>query len=351
MSSYHSSFTYKDKNSFDEGLIIVSFEPDVGFMDSFLAMENVSDDYYDGTKRFDYNSKYSSQAEIQIALIKRDGTDMTISDFRSYARWLTGARVNSWLDMYVGSTVVYSFLGKFLNLEQYKYDSRTVGIRLTFSSVSPWAYSPEQHFDYAIKRSLFVDSNNILNKQANDSSMLGFDSGVLYVHSADTNSYFNVSDDGIAYIDKSVVIHTDNKTDDLYTYINLDINYTNGTGDSISIKNITLDEETIITGMSTNEVVTLSAKQFIVSNIPNKIFGDNFNFVWPRLAPGINQFVVDGATEGKIDFTYRYPMKIGDCVIDTDILGDSLDCGCPGTSSDCTVDEQELYSMLKSVLG
>lgn len=351
MSSYHSSFSYRDKNSLDEGLIIVSFEPDVGFMDSFLAMENVSDDYYDGTKRFDYNSKYSSQSEIQITLIKKDGTDMTINDFRSYARWLTGARVNSWLDMYVGSTVVYSFLGKFLNFEQYKYDSRTVGIRLTFSSVSPWAYSPEQHFDYTIQHVLFIDTSNILYKQNGDSTDFGVDNGVLCVTSDDINACFSVTDDGIAYIDNTVIITENNKTDDLYTYINLDINYTNGTGDSISIKNITLDEETIITGMSEREIVELSAKQFIISSIPNKIFGNDFNFVWPRLAPGENRFIIDGATEGRIVFTYRYPMKVGDCVIDTDILGDSLDCGCSSGSSDCTVDENALYNMLKSVLG
>lgn len=352
MSSYHTSFSYNGKNSLDEGLIIVSFEPDVGFMDSFLSMENVSDDYYDGTKRFDYNSKYSTQAEIQITLIKKDGSDIKLNEFRSYAKWLTGARINSWCDMYIGNTIVYSFLGKFLNLEQYKYDARTVGIRLTFSSVSPWAYSPEQHFDYTIEQVLFVDGNGVLNKKAEDSLLLGVDSGSLYTNSTYKNNYFDLTDDGVAYIDNSVVIQTDNKTDDLYTYINLDINYTNGTGGSISIKNITLDEETIISGLSANEVIKLYAKQFIVSDIPNKIFGDDFNFIWPRLAPGINKFIVDGGTEGKIDFSYRYPMKVGDCVIDVDIACNGLECGCVGgNGSNCTVNEQELYNMLEDILG
>ena len=116
MSSYHTSFTYKEKNSFDEGYIIVAFEPDNGFKSSFLTMENISDNYYDGTKRFDYSSKYTSQSEVQITLIKKDGTDMSVKDFRSCAKWLTGARTNSWLDMCVGDTIIYSFLGKFLNV-------------------------------------------------------------------------------------------------------------------------------------------------------------------------------------------------------------------------------------------
>ena len=159
MASYHSKFIYNGKDSAKNyGLIITSFEPDNGFTDSFLAMENISDDYYNGTKRFDYGAKYSKQAEIQITLIKRDGTDMTVNEFRAYSRWLNGEQVNSWLDMYAGEEFVYSFLGKFTNLEQYKLDGRTVGIRLTFSSVSPWAYSAPKEFDRTIKQSLSVDN-------------------------------------------------------------------------------------------------------------------------------------------------------------------------------------------------
>lgn len=353
MSSYHTSFSYKNKNSLDEGLIIVAFEPDEGFTDSFLSMDNIADDYYDGTKRFDYGSKYNSSAEIAITVIKKDGSEMKLNEFRSYAKWLTGARINSWLDMYIGNDIVYSFLGKFLNLEQYKLDSRTIGLRLTFSSVSPWAYSSEQHFDYTVEQVLFVDNNGVLNKKTEDSLLLSVDeNGYLYNNSTYKNNYFSITDTGVAYIDNSIVIQTDNQTDDLYAYINLDINYINGTGSYVSIKNITLDEETIITGMSDHEEITLSAKQFIVSSIPGKIFGDDFNFVWPRLAPGVNKFVVDGSAEGQIYFTYRYPMKVGDCVIDTDIVCNGLDCGCMGGgSSNCAVDEQELYAMLKSVLG
>lgn len=333
--------------------MIVAFEPDEGFTDSFLSMENVSDDYYDGTKRFDYGAKYNSSAEIKITVIKKNGSEFKLNEFREYAKWLTGTRTNSWLDMYIGNDIVYSFLGKFLNLEPYKLDSRTIGLRLTFSSVSPWAYSTEQHFDYTIEQILFVNHNGILDKRTEDNLLLDIDSnGALYNDSTYKNDYFSITDSGVAYIDNSIVIQTDNQTDDLYTYINLDINYINGTGNYISIKNITLDEETVITGMSDYEEVTLSAKQFVVSSIPNKIFGDDFNFVWPRLIPGINEFIIDGSTEGKVYFTYRYPMKVGDCVIDTDIVCNSLDCGCTGeVSSNCTVNKQELYTMLDSILG
>ena len=111
MGSYHSSFAYNGKNSAQNyGLIITAFEPDNGFTDSFLSMDNISDDYFDGTKRFDYGSRFNTSAEIQITVIKRDGSDMTLNEFRSCAKWLTGARVDSWLDMYVGGEIAYSFL-------------------------------------------------------------------------------------------------------------------------------------------------------------------------------------------------------------------------------------------------
>ena len=79
-------------------------------------------------------------------------------------------------------------------------------------------------------------------------------------------------------------------------------------------------EETKIIGMSDKENILLSSEQFITSDIPNKIFGNNFNFVWPRLAPGMNTFSISGSGAANVQFTYRYPMKIGDNTIDVDKL-------------------------------
>ena len=358
MASYHSSFTYNEKNSFDEGYIIAAFEPDSGFMDSFLTMENISDEYYDGTKRFDYGSKYVSSPEIKITLIKKDGSDMKLNEFRACAKWLTGARINSWLDMYVGDEIIYSFLGKFLGLEHYKLDSRTIGVRLTFSSVSPWAYSRPQFFDGSFGQAIEMNESGLVFTTDEEVSMLGINSkGVLCPSPTDTeNSCFEITEEGVAYIDTSYNVYTDNKTDDLYSYIYLDIDCKNTTGGSIYIENKTLNEKTIINGISPNENVSLSAKQFITSDIPNKIFGDDFNFIWPRLAPGLNEFTIYGSGIGNANFTYRYPMKIGDCVIDSDIMG-NLNCGCSGGNNsgggsiaECTINPEELYAMLNNLL-
>ena len=370
MASYHTSFTYNGKNSFNEGYIITAFEPDSGFMNSFLSMENVSDEYYDRSKRFDYGAKYTSSSEIQITMIKHDGSDMSLSEFRSCAKWLTGARINSWLDMYIGDENVYSFLGKFINLEHYKLDSRTIGVKLTFSSISPWAYSAPQYFDCNVGQSITIDDDGVLTTVDEETSKFGVTAqGVLYANSIDKNSYFNIDEDGTIYVDTSYSTNIYNESDDLYTYIYLDIEYTNISGDSFSVVNKTLNEETIVKGIESNEVVSLSAKQFIISSIPNKIFGDNFNFIWPRLGPDVNEFAIYGSGKGRAKFSYRYPMKVGDCVIDTGIFG-NLDCGCTsgstgsggnggsgsgpgnnsGSGSTCTVDSEKLYDMLNNIL-
>ena len=307
-------------------LIVVSFEPDEGFTDSFLAMENISDDYYDNTKKINYGSKYSSSAEIQITLIKKDGGDIKLKEFREYAKWLTGARTDSWLDMYAGDTLVYSFLGKFTNMEQYKLDARTVGVKLTFSSVSPWAFSSPQSFKCTIGQLIDVTDNGVIIKTGQNMSMFGVDNGVLCV-SNDTGNYFNVTEDGVAFINNMYKTTIDNKSDDLYTYIYLDIDYKNKNGSYVSIKNTTLKEESLIKNVSENESISISGKQFIISDVPNKLFGDDFNFVWPKLQPGLNNFIIDGNGSGTACFTYRYPMKVGDCTMDVSVYGSGINCG------------------------
>ena len=362
MASYHKSFTYRGENSFDKGLIIVAFDPDVGFKETFLSMDNISDDYYDGTKKFNYGSRYNSSAEIQISLIKKDGSDMTMNEFRTYARWLTGARADSWLEMKVDDgEPLYSFLGKFTNLEQYKYDARTVGIRATFSSLSPWAFSNPISFGAAIAQELFFEDDGVLSTEDGTSSLY-FDNGTLDFDESNDNINFNLLDNGVIYIDNTCEINVQNNTDDLYTYIYLDIDYINQNCSEISIKNVMIDEETIIKGIESNEKIALSSKQFILPYtkdfagrwIPNttKIFGDDFNFVWPRLIPGPNKLLVSGNGAGSVHFTYRYPMKIGDCAMDNDIYSGNLDCGCDGDGQgDCTVDKDALRLMLADVLG
>lgn len=332
MASYHSSFTYNGLNSAkDMGLIIAAFASDTdnGPTDTFLSMDISSDDYYDGTKRYTYNSRYNTQAAVTITVVKNNGKDFSLQQVRSCLKWLTGAKTDSWLDMYNGDEIKYSFLGRVTNVQNYKLDARIVGLIITFTSVSPWAYSAPQVFDCSIYQLIDITEEGVLLKGGDNAVPLGTDSeGVLSVSYLDNNNYFNITDDGVVYIDNSYKTVIDNQSDDLYTYIYLDIDYINESSSFVSIRNITLGEETKVTSIRMNESISISAKQFIISDVPNKIFGDTFNFVWPRLQPGLNDFIVEGDGRGAAKFTYRYPMKVGDCAMDITIEG-GMDCsGC-----------------------
>ena len=332
MASYHTSFTFLDKNSEDEGLMIVSFEPDYGFVDTFLGMDQIVSDSYNGVKKFFYGNKYNSTATISITVVKKDGTDFSVADNRKILRWLSGNKQASWLDLYERSDGLnkgkpaYCFYGSITSIQQQKLDARVVGVQFTFSSIYPWAYSD------VITKTCFVgngmlaiDTDGAIYKEDEEYGdiPLGFDNGVVYNHNSDKSVTFDKFDDenGVCtiYSDSSGVLDFVNESDDLYTYTNLNLVYENITGTGISITNHTLGEESRITELSPDETVTLGAGQFIVSDIPNKIFGDTFNFVWPRMGPGHNHIVasiIDGEGKGSFKFSYRYPIKIGDCAID-----------------------------------
>ena len=330
MSSYHSSFTYLNKNSSGEGFVISSFEPDSGFVDTYLGMDQVVTDSYDGTKKYFYGNKYNSSAEISITLVKFDGSDFSMADNRRVLRWLTGNRQASWLDFYVGDKLVYSFYGNVTACQQQKLDARVIGIQVTFTSLHPWAWSAPQSFNcYIGEKILEIDSGgSIYNTHEKDSYFGVTNDGIVYNSNDNEDFSFNISDDGVVYNDSSVSLEIDNPSDDLYTLTNLDIEFTNINSTSLTIENLSLGEKaTEITNITPWEVITLNAGQFIISKtFPTKIFGDSFNFVWPKLRPGINKIIIVGSGKGYVNFTYRYPIKIGDCAIDVEELGRNPMC-------------------------
>lgn len=352
MSSYHSSFTYLNKNSaIDKKLRIASFSPDNGEYDTFLSMEPVTDDYYDGTKKFDYGARFDSVATIKITLVKPDETDFSVAENRDLLRWLTGVRTNSWLDFYEGNIVKYSFFGRITDVKQQKLDARVVGLVLTFTSVHPWAYSSVQVVSGELSSDGFKVEGNGTIYQNVFNPEFGIDGdGVVYISNNGEPDTFDITDYGVVYKIQDTIVEFDNPTDDLYTYINLDVEYINKSDkneiSSLTIKNLDLDEETSVVNISMGEVVKLNSGQFIISDIPNKIFGDSFNFVWPRLRPGPNQISVNGSGAGFITFKYRYPIKIGDCAVDIEnIINNPVLC------DSVEWNEEELENMTMRIQG
>ena len=341
MASYHVSFNYLGKNSADEGYIIAAFEPDEGFKDTFLGMDQISEDYYDGTKKFLYGTRYNSTATISITLVKMDGTDWSLDDNRKALRWLTGSRTASWLDLCKykdeenGWLISYSFLGTVGSPQQYKLDGRVVGISFEFLSISPWAYSPEQVFDRFINQTLSIDNNGVLTSKA-----MSIDTNGVLCNSRvpGPGACFCIEDDGTIYVENKIIATIDNTTDDLYSYIYLDIEFLNDSCGYLEIRNETLGEVTRVDNLHKGDIIYITGKQFIGAYTRNqltnelinqeRIFGNDFNFVWPRLAPGENSLIVEGNGNGTVKFSYRYPMKVGDCAMDISTYGSNAICDC-----------------------
>lgn len=306
----------------DKKLIVVHFDGgDNGEVETFLGMDSVYTETAYGTYRHDYGAKYNDVARPKISVMKINGKDFTVAEVRDFLKWTTGVRTVSYLDILVNNTVRCSFLGRVINILQHKLDARTIGFTIEFESTGPWAWSPQQFVRGSFEQKIVVDNNGVITK--NDSTLFNIDNnGVL------SNNYIlSIDNNGVAYIDNSTIIEINNLSDDLYTCVNLDVTFTNNNSDYLSIKNTTLNEETIIEGMSVNEVIKLHSGQFITSDVPYKLFGNSFNFVWPRLAPGINNFIIGGTGSGSIEFTYRYPIKIGDMAINVNVYGNGIECG------------------------
>ena len=335
MSSYFPSFSYTAPNGIkynsykDKNLIVVHFESgDSDEVDTFLGMEPVYTDNAYGTRRLDYGAKYNSVAVIRISVMKANGKDFTVSEVRDFLRWTTGSRKTSYLDLMDGEIVKASFLGRITTVYQQKLDARTVGFVIEHTSVSPYAYSPVQYSSCSFGQALVVGDDGVLFKDGQ--SLFLDESGIL---SNGYNATFDITDDGIVYIDNSVGVTILNDTDDLSDYVYLDVTFTNTNSDHLIIKNQTLydksdkrDGITEITGMHNKEVITLNSGQFITSS-NGRAFGNNFNFIWPKLLPGENNFIVSGTGEGSVEFIYRYPIKIGDCAMDISVYGSELCCG------------------------
>lgn len=266
MSSYHTSFSYLNQNSYDDfNLQIVHFSSgDSGEVDSYLSQEAIYSDSPRGTKRTLYGTKYNSVALMQFTVMRPNGAEFSIEKTREINRWLTGSNQYSWMDLYVGDEVKYRMHCFIQDVRPYKVDSRIVGFVITAESSSPWCYSSLQTISQGLNGTETLQINNL--------------------------------------------------SDDLYTYTDVRTVFQNSTGESLTITNNALGDTTVINNLKANEVITLSENMFITSDNTARIFGNDFNYVWPKLKAGVNDFTASGV--GTLTFEYIYAMKVSDCVGD-----------------------------------
>ena len=79
------------------------------------------------------------------------------------------------------------------------------------------------------------------------------------------------------------------------------------------LKNNTTDSETMFRNLSYGEKVTMGSNLIAYSST-NSLFKNDFNFEFPQLFPGVNDFEAIG--NGVLTIKFRYPMKVGDGLYD-----------------------------------
>ncbi len=347
MSSYYPSFNYQGINSRDKGLVVAHFEADTGEVDTFLGMEPIYTESADGSFRLDYGAKFNNVAVFKITMIKQAGNDFSVEEVRDCLKWLTGARRNSLLDLtehfiessndvdtslvcdgettkfklfqqcdrvyYVNiddkqlesgwaietdgnvsflvfdkapevgakitiayNRIKYSFIGRVTNAWQQKMDARTVGIVLEFTSSSPWAFSRTHVIEQDI--------------------------------------------DGTTQNPEKIQIN--NESDEQHSWLYMKTVFTNEDGAYLQIDNTTTGETTLVQNLGYNEIVTIDGSKLITSDKPKRIFGNDFNFNFPRLRGGVNNLEIVG--DGHIRIEYIMPLKAGDCAMDITVLSDPV---------------------------
>ena len=264
---YHPKIEFRNRSNYDEKLIVSTFNPDSGETDTYLTMEPVYSESYDGAMRTDYGAKYTDVARPSVTFIDIDGEDIQPYKVRSVLRWLTGSRQNAWMNVYnVDGDIVCSYLGRFTDVKLQKMDARVIGIVAYFTATTPWAYSDVQ--------TVTMQLNGATN--------------------------FSI----------------DNESDELYSLIYPRIIYKNTQNDaSLSIKNNTIGEETVFKKLQQGEIITIDNNFVAYSDNTSRIFNDDFNFVFPALSAGLNDFKAEGI--GELTISFRYPMKVSDGLLNS----------------------------------
>lgn len=270
MAVYQKRFKYNNRSNTDFGLEVVTFSPDNGEKDSYLSMESVYTESFDGTIRHDYGAKYEKVVSLYITMVKNNYSDFSRIELRQALNWLTGLRKVSWLDLYYHDSdeIVFSFLGRVTDIKLQKMDSRIIGIKIEFTSVSPWAYSGIRKYEFTL------DGSEQLYPIRN-----GSDEDSVYVYPK------------IVFVNKAL----------------------NGT---LRLLNTTTEEETVLQNLAMNEVITMDSNKAIYSDNTSKIFGEDFNSQWLRFVQGYNHIKIIGT--GHLIIEYRDIFKVADAFDEND---------------------------------
>jgi hypothetical protein len=251
-------------------IMCVALDSDNGEVGTYLNREAVASESHDGRYKRIHSFKYTETFAPKFTFIKSNFGNFELDEVRTVLKWLTSKDTTAILETYYDDSNVVSWasIGGFVDLQTHKLaNNRTIAITATWDSISPFALSDL----HTVTKTITSTGTITINIDTDDNKPI-YPRVTIKANNANikfTNkhtNFFNVSK--------------------LYN--------------SLSLLNNTYGEMIVVDG----------ANKLISSSSTNRIFGDDFNWVWLELHDGKNEITIEGNCT--VTLEYREIRKVGE---------------------------------------
>lgn len=298
----------------------LAFDSDSGATSTYLSREAVASETYRGDIQRTSSYKYTEVLEATVTFVDKNFGDFDLNRQRKILKWLTSKDTPSFLTIYHDDSeaISYEILGNWTQCDTYRLgNGRVVGFQCTFTSISPFAFSP-----LITKTDLdFKDNKITINLETDDPQNAVYPRITIQQAAVQDNEP----------LDKPLIVNinhvptTEERIPGTIYFYNGTYYWLGGSGSSnssgiqttsVAIKNIHTDEDdnkktfkTVVKYNTAGERIILDGANKIVSSSDTRIFGDNFDFNWLPLYEGKNELSFEGNC--KVTIEYRTPIKCG----------------------------------------
>lgn len=290
----------------------LAFDSDSGATSTYLSREAVASETYRGDIQRTSSYKYTEVLEATVTFVDKNFGDFDLNRQRKILKWLTSKDTPSFLTIYHDDSneISYEILGNWTQCDTYKLgNGRVVGFQCTFTSISPFAFSPL----ITKKDSDFTNNKITIDLETDDPQNAVYPRITIQQTGLVVNiNYIPTAEE---MIPGTVYFY-----DGTYYWLGgSDSSNTSGIETtSVAIKNIHTDDDddnnkktfkTVVKYNSAGEKIILDGANKVVSSSNVRIFGDNFDFKWLPLYEGKNELSFEGNC--KVTIEYRIPIKCG----------------------------------------
>ena len=293
----------------------LAFDSDSGATSTYLSREAVASETYRGDIQRTSSYKYTEVLEATVTFVDKNFGDFDLNRQHKILKWLTSKNTPSFLTIYHDDSEVisYEILGNWTQCDTYKLgNGRVVGFQCTFTSISPFAFSPL----ITKTESDFTNNKITIDLETDDPQNAVYPRITIQ----QTGLVVNVDH---AMTSGEIIPGTVYYDGSEYYWQNADATYTYGSSNSSGIKttsvaitNTYTDDDgniktfnTLVKYNGSDEKIILDGANKVISSSDVRIFGDNFDFKWLPLYEGKNELSFEGNCN--ITIEYRTPIKCG----------------------------------------